>query len=289
MIRPIRPAIRLVEIASSPSCAAYNAGTKLFQLQGQGTDTDRGSKLLCSLMTCHTTDLCLTACDGFIYSRSEYGYHIKIEICFPTLFVVASAKLVYPRLLEVRYHDYAFLADRSPSSVMHGFRQRVSCFLRATVPSVQLKLQGTRFSKSSRIAFASDTPGISTLIRSLPFLIYLSLCTVAVNTLLQLVDVSLISSLRRITLLCLIGNADTASQIKTGLDVFHPVPVGPNAYSSRIAEDQNEGSQDQDKIPLFFSCSSSLLFSTRRSSSASAAFIMIAHSTRFLCSSHPIS
>ena len=120
-----------------------------------------------------------------------------MAICLPTLFWVASANLVFPSSVRVRSTTYSLLLEfccwiappvASATSVPSSTTQpasRISSRLLAREYPVSLLASVWKFAfpsssccvikqrepgwpSSSRMAFASVTPGISTLIRSEP-------------------------------------------------------------------------------------------------------------------------
>ena len=226
---------------------------KLLQLNLQTTDTDSGRKLLCAFIIKVTTDLRLTICQGCLYPWSTDDLSIIIDTKRFAL-LVCSCSCICKLFGSLRCHGkinnnlrIVHIVCRSRClgilDIRTGKRCTALCHDRINILGQHInhiaacihgclivgiailicfvdEIQGTGFAKLCQNGIGICYTGDLDIDPVIPLLIHNSFCTVILYTLLQLVDrICHILAARLFFAYCLIGDAHTACQIKTKLNV----------------------------------------------------------------------
>ena len=162
------PAIRLVLIACCPSCAPTtlerSSSSSSFREPIRIIDASSFASSMdcCPLICALPSEITLCTTGELIVSPSY-----TIEILFFRFAAVASANFVVPSLVSVSSTIYC-LVPVCESSVTPPSAPAISLPSRTTLPLSSWNSRDPGLPRSSRILFASVTPGISTVIRSSP-------------------------------------------------------------------------------------------------------------------------
>ena len=198
-----------------------HVGADLLQLKGQGTDTDRRSKVLGLFGTRHTGDDRRTTGDRLIDTRCADDIVIVYDLNdISDIFGRRICKCLCTILGQLQLYDVFTVAHVVLLLLCAGICHLVTGQYDCAVG--QTELQRTRLAKlfENRIGIADARDLDIDSVRAL--LVYLSLCTVALYTLLQLVDGIIHVLCRRLLISdSLIGNAHTTGKVQAQDNIPH--------------------------------------------------------------------